>query len=171
MVVHRKYTRELLTEAVEASSSVAGVLRFLGLNQAGGTHSHISRTIKFFELDTSHFRRGLPIARHHARLMPEQILIMLPVGSRRARPHMLTRALVESGMPYQCAICGCDGWWQGMPLTLEVDHIDGDYCNNLLANLRFLCPNCHRQTANFAGRNKGRRSARATAASDRTEGS
>ena len=67
-----------------------------------------------------------------------------------------TRALVELGVPYECATCGCDGQWQGRSLTLEVDHIDGDYRNNLKDNLRFLCPNCHRQTPNFAGRSRGK---------------
>ncbi len=46
--------------------------------------------------------------------------------------------------------------WFGSPLTLDVDHIDGDFHNNQRANLRFLCPNCHRQTPNFAGRSRGR---------------
>ena len=100
-------------EAVAASTSVAGVLRHLGLKQAGGTHAHLSRTIKAFGIDTSHFRRGLPIAKHHARMTPEQILIMLPDLARRAMPHMLTRALVELGVPYECIVCGCDGSWQG----------------------------------------------------------
>ena len=43
-----------------------------------------------------------------------------------------------------------------MPLRLEVDHIDGDYHNNLAENLRFLCPNCHTQTDNFSGRSRGK---------------
>ncbi len=42
-------------------------------------------------------------------------------------------------MPYEGAVCGCDGTWQGAPLTLEVDHMDGDYRNNAGDNLRFLC--------------------------------
>ena len=69
---------------------------------------------------------------------------------------MLKRALVEIGRPYACEACSNDGSWLGLPLTLEVDHIDGDFLNNLAENLRFLCPNCHRQTPNFAGRGKGR---------------
>lgn len=58
-------------------------------------------------------------------------------------------------MPYVCAWCGLDGTWRGLPLTLEIDYIDGDSQNNRIENLRFLCPNCHRQTANFAGRSSG----------------
>jgi hypothetical protein len=50
-----KYTRELLEEAVKQSISVAGVLRLLGLRQAGGTQAHIGRRIREFGIDTSHF--------------------------------------------------------------------------------------------------------------------
>ena len=91
------------------------------------------------------------------------MLVVLTDDAPRARPPLLTRALIESDVPCACAICRCDGSWQGLPLTLEVDHIDGDYRNNRLANLRFLCPNCHRQTDNFAGRSRGKFSGHATA--------
>src|SRR5689334_12851002 len=100
MGIRRKYTQELLADAVAASTSMAAVMRVLGVNPAGGTHAHLSRTIKEFGIDTSHFRRGLPIAEHHARKRPDQILVRLPAGARRARPHMLSRGLVESGVPY-----------------------------------------------------------------------
>ncbi|HEX6148728.1 HNH endonuclease signature motif containing protein [Nocardioides sp.] len=153
--VYRKYTREVLGDAVANSTSVAGVLRYLGLNQAGGTHSHLSRTIKAMELDTSHFvrhRNGSAARRRTAR----DILVLLPRGSRRMKPPFLRRALEEIGRPHRCEGCGNEGWWQGRPLRLDVDHIDGDYHNNLACNLRFLCPNCHSQTPNFAGRSRGR---------------
>jgi predicted RNA-binding Zn-ribbon protein involved in translation (DUF1610 family) len=151
----RKYTKELLEPLVAQSTSVSGVLRLLGVRPNGGAHAHISRTIKRFEIDTSHFR---PYFREHSsnRLPADQILVRLLPGSNRAKPHMLKRALVEIGRPYECESCGNDGTWLGMPLTLEVDHIDGDFLNNLPENLQFLCPNCHRLTPNFAGRSKGR---------------
>ncbi len=40
-----KYTREFLAPFVAEATSVAGVIRLLGLRANGGTHSHISRTI------------------------------------------------------------------------------------------------------------------------------
>ncbi len=52
-----------------------------------------------------------------------------------------------------CYICGAKPLWMGQPLTLQLDHIDGDSTNNIIENLRLLCPNCHSQTSTFGGRN------------------
>jgi len=153
---YRKYTRELLAPLVEQSTSVAGVLRLLGLRQNGGAHSHISRTIKRFGLDTSHFQLYNPSAHSVRRKAASEILVRRAPGTQREKPLMLKRALVESGTPYACTICGNDGTWLGLPLTLEIDHIDGDFLNNEPENFRFLCPNCHRQTPNFAGKSRGK---------------
>lgn len=55
-----------------------------------------------------------------------------------------------------CAICGISNMWNNLPLTLQLDHIDGDSDNNNLNNLRLVCPNCHSQTDNFSGKNRGK---------------
>ena len=51
---------------------------------------------------------------------------------------------------YQCLFCGLGPEWQGKPLVLHMDHIDGNRKNNKEENLRWLCPNCHSQTETFA---------------------
>jgi hypothetical protein len=151
-----KYTRELLAAAAAKSHSIAGVLRVLGIPWTGGSHAHISRRLRHFGIDTSHFT-GMAHNRGKSsphRLRPDEILIVRPAGARRAKPHHLRRALVEMGVPYSCAGCDNEGEWLGEPLILHVDHINGDFCDSRLDNLRFLCPNCHTQTATYAGRAK-----------------
>ncbi len=57
----------------------------------------------------------------------------------------------------RCFRCG---WDKRHALTgrvpVEVEHIDGDWQNNLLSNLTLLCPNCHSLTNTFRGLNRGK---------------
>ena len=142
-----KYNEENLTEAVQNSESYAGVLRFLGLRQAGGTQAHISKLIKKFNIDTSHFLgKGHNIGKISPHKKPaELIFIMRPEGGTREKPRLLRRALLESGVEHKCNGCGLPPVWQGVALVLEVNHIDGDFLNCVKENLEFLCPNCHSQ--------------------------
>jgi hypothetical protein len=41
-------------------------------------------------------------------------------------------------------------------VPVEVEHIDGDWRNNRVENLKLLCPNCHALTATFRALNRGR---------------
>lgn len=150
----RKYTLELLGPVVAVADSYADVLRRLSLPQAGGTQTLVAKRIKEMGLDTSHFTRGRGRPAHNM-LTPAEVLVPIDVGSPRRKPRQLKRSLLAIGRAWRCEMCGNDGTWCGRRLTLHVDHIDGDFHNNLPENLRFLCPNCHSQTSNFAGRSKG----------------
>jgi hypothetical protein len=153
-----KYTRELLVEAVRDASTIADVLRYLHIRPTGGAHAHIKRRIVEFGIDISHFtgRGHLAGRRSGRRLGPDQVLSVRDPHRKRAPGAQLTAALVATGVPAECARCGLGPEWCGEPLVLHVDHINGDYADCRATNLRFLCPNCHSQTANFAGRGKHR---------------
>jgi hypothetical protein len=80
------------------------------------------------------------------------------LGGTRSRGH-LKRRLINAGLlPDQCERCGIDSWL-GEALSLALHHVNGDGQDNRLENLQLLCPNCHSQTENFAGRNRARRAA------------
>ena len=52
-----------------------------------------------------------------------------------------------------CNNCGISEW-QGMKISLELEHKDGNNQNNSRDNLEGLCPNCHSITDTWRGRNK-----------------
>ena len=54
---------------------------------------------------------------------------------------------------YKCEECGVGTEYNGKPLSLELEHVDGNNKNNKVENLKILCPNCHSQTPTFRGRN------------------
>lgn len=142
-----KYTKERLEEAAKNSKSVMEVVRYVGLKAAGGNHSHISRRLKELDIDTQHFlgkssSRG---KRSPNRISAEEILVVNPIGSTREKAYKLRRALIDSQIPYLCSECGLSPIWNKKPMTLEVDHIDRNWLDNRITNLRFLCPNCHSQ--------------------------
>ena len=145
-----KYSDEDLALAVKQSVSVAGVLRLLGIRQAGGSHFHISKRIRRMGLDTSHFRgKASSRGELRPRLGPDEILVVRDSAISRTKPSLLRRALAEIGVPQNCSMCGTGDTWLGRTLVLHVDHVDGDPANNLRENLRLLCPNCHSQTATY----------------------
>jgi hypothetical protein len=145
---HVKYTKEVLSPLVADSLTLAEIIRKLGLRQSGGTQGNISRWIRIYGLDTSHFlgRRRNRGVRPKNRRQWEEILVLRSPEQRKEHAAVLRRALIESGVPYECCKCHCLPIWRGEPLILEIDHESGQWWDNRKNNLRFLCPNCHSQT-------------------------
>ena len=81
---------------------------------------------------------------------------LLVAGRIRNRGHVKLRLIGAGLKENRCEECGIDEW-RGKPLSLALHHVNGDGTDNRLENLLLLCPNCHSQTENFAGRNVRRR--------------
>jgi hypothetical protein len=72
---------------------------------------------------------------------------------------LLNRLHKELGWKKQCSVCNLEEW-NGKPIPLEIDHINGRHFDHRFENLRFICPNCHAQTNTYKGKNMNKRTTR-----------
>jgi 5-methylcytosine-specific restriction endonuclease McrA len=92
-------------------------------------------------------KRGAVVARPSAMPMDD----LLIAGIYRSRHNLKLRMLSTGLKEDRCECCGLSSWRE-LPISLALHHVNGDRLDNRLENLQLLCPNCHSQTENFAGR-------------------
>lgn len=144
---------EEFRQIVANAYSYSDCLRAVGLGTSGGSSTDtLKRRIQELNCDISHFNRGNQKGKAtNAKYTLEEIMVENSTYANIAR--LKLRLVNEGVMEYKCAICGNTGEWLGNPLSLQLDHIDGNNRNHTKENLRFLCPNCHAQTETFGGKN------------------
>ncbi|MBL1080422.1 HNH endonuclease [Streptomyces actinomycinicus] len=153
-----KPATEELRRAVESATSIAGALRALGKPCNGRYRTLFHQWAAEDGLDTAHFlgqaQRGRPSG---TAKRAEEVLVRHD-RKNRTKTLLLRRALRDIGVPEKCAKCGVGSEWLGKPMTLEIDHINGDWRDDRRENLRLLCPNCHAITSTWC--RGGRRAVR-----------
>lgn len=131
------FPKEKIIETIKTSYSPNEVLYKLGASKNSGSNkTTLKNFIKTNNIDISHFKG-----------IPEEEIFINPsfVSQTRLRREFLKKSKND----YICSICGQEPTWNGKPLTLRVDHIDGNCSNNQMENLRWVCPNCDRQLSTF----------------------
>lgn len=151
------WTKKQFINAVKESKSYQEVCDKLGFNTYGANYRTVKKYIQQLDLDISHFRtmkENLDLSRSlKTPAMSNDDMFSINSVDRK---HIKKRILAQALMPYRCGICGLSEW-QNKPLSLHLDHINGNGKDNRLENLRFLCPNCHSQTDTYCGKKlKGR---------------
>lgn len=136
---------------VDECNSFVEVVERLGYSRnSGSMQKKVKNRIEKDNINTSHFyQKKKPMAKYNLKD------VLVDNSNYNNISCLKYRIKKEKLIEYKCSICGNKGEWNGLPLTLQLDHINGKNNDHRLENLRFLCPNCHSQTKNFSGKNSG----------------
>jgi Zn finger protein HypA/HybF involved in hydrogenase expression len=150
-----KPTKEEFQQIVNQQTSLAEILRYFGLHTGAGNYKTLKKRLKEESINTNHIQLGLSSnkGRSFYKLSKADILSIHFVQGSKTTTHKLKDYAFRHGLlENKCSECGQLSEWNGKPLVLHLDHINGDSSDNKLENLRILCPHCHSQTPTFAGR-------------------
>ena len=137
------------------SKSYRQVLKRLGLVEAGGNYVHVKKYIVLYNISTTHFKGRGWNKGMHGRYLPIIPLSKILVENSDFQSYKLKKRLFIEGLKEKkCEECcwakeSVDG-----RIPLELDHINGNRCDNRIENLRVLCPNCHSLKLTHRGKNK-----------------
>ena len=151
-----KVSDEELKEVVSKSGSISEVLKHFGFSNKGSNYKTLYARLKHSNISTDHIPKGLGsnkgLKRAAAKGLPLEVYMIK--DSTYNRGTLKKRLIREGFIENKCVFCGLQNEWQGKPIVLILDHINGISNDHRLENLRLLCPNCNSQTDTFAGRNK-----------------
>lgn len=150
-----KYTKEHLTNLVNESKCMWDVVEKAGMSKQQGNYSYLWRVINRLKIKTSHFedqRKG------KSKIEKDLSEYLVKDKYLTLNGNKLKKKLYKAGLKQPiCEKCGQGEIWNGEKISLILDHINGDRDNNLLENLRIVCPNCNATLPTHCGKNRKRK--------------
>jgi hypothetical protein len=148
-----RWDRETFTKAVEESVSIRQTLTRLGVD-GPGHYKTFHKYKRLYEVSTDHFLPAWKLTTGNLSSLKSKPLEEVLVQNSTMDIKHIKKKIIREGVlgDYACSECGAVEW-MGKPLSLHLDHINGDRFDNRKENLRFLCPNCHSQTSTYCGKN------------------
>ena len=139
MKKYRNYTDQDIIDNCKNVYSMAGLLTSLNLKAVGGNYDTMKRKIAKLDIDTSHWtcqlwNKGMKLKDWSSY-----------VNATNVKKHLIKLK------GHHCEKCKLTEW-MGSPITIELEHKDGNKTNNNFENLLLLCPNCHSQTPTWRRR-------------------
>lgn len=148
MAIIDNFSKEELEEIVQQCCSYRELSRQLGYSSIGNNEKTIKSRLDKYNISTEHFTGK---AKGATKRTEENVFCLNSTANQAVLRKWYLKGEYS---PYVCSICGQPPEWQGKPLSLTLDHINGNNKDNRLENLRWVCPNCDRQLPTFAGKNQ-----------------
>lgn len=150
--LYKQKTKEELELLVNESKTFSDLMRKLGYGtNKGSTSVYLKRYLTTNGIDISKFSKNSIYNFSHPKNELKDVLVS---GSTYTNLVSLKKRIVREGvLEYKCSECGITEW-NGKPIVLQLDHINGDNRDNRTENLRLLCPNCHSQTETYSRKKK-----------------
>jgi hypothetical protein len=157
--------KETLQKYINESKTWGQLLQKFGLKNRGSNHVTIKKRIADENLDVSQIKsfsfgagwnKGIPNSTNSKLMSKDDVISNLFIKTEKNPSFRKIKKYLRlyNFFPHECFECKLVNMWNNKPITIELDHIDGNCNNNELLNLRWLCPNCHSQTNTFRGRNR-----------------
>jgi len=144
---------EEFIDRVKTSATMTDLLKTFNLKNRGSNFKTCKARIKKLSLDTSHFLSRLAASNRSNENTKDDVLLKLTINSIINNSFLKKQLLKFNLIDRKCKECDITDTWNNKPIVLQLEHINGISNDNRLDNLCLLCPNCHSQTATYAGKN------------------
>lgn len=142
------YSDEEFITIVNDSKSMSEICKKLGYAaKSGANQTRVRKRIDELKLSTNHF--SITNQRPTKRCV-ENIFIKDSTADQKTLRNWYLKGKYSE---YKCDICGQEPFWNGMELTLILDHKNGHNHDDRLENLHWVCPNCNQQLPTTNGKN------------------
>lgn len=151
-IVWTGFNDEEFINIVKTSKSKKEICERLGLSYKGRNYSTVNRRIDKLNIDISHLDKSYDKMRAISIANKKTLEEICVENSTYNRGHMKKRLLNLGILKNKCYICGQEPFWNGKPMVLIIDHINGVSNDNRIENLRMVCPNCNSQLDTHCGK-------------------
>lgn len=146
-----RYEKNNFSKVVKESNNLTDICRNLGIGTTKGNRDTVKKYILKYDLDTSHFK----VIKKKNGLKKELKEILVENSTYIYTTNLKNRLYKEGVKERICEMCGQDENWNGMKISLILDHINGVNNDNRIENLRIVCPNCNAGLDTNGGKNIG----------------